>query len=259
MACSEPGRRFLLVALLAPLLAAACAAERELPPPAPEAVEPAVGFLTVDVPVLIRGRNFHLRASQGLDGAAEDRVSAQFRAWLGPIELRDATWIDQETLSAVIPANALAQGSHDLVVEGPYGTRGGLAGAYSAIQGTPPDLVLTVDVPPVVTLGEWARILVRVANAGPGAVDRIDVKLRHALNGRGVGGELPGAPVGGGDVPRSLPEGQSLEVEYLITTTAVGTFWYEAKAGGYSPVHEAALPSDKALVGYEVVEAVPPP
>jgi hypothetical protein len=258
MACSSV--RFLLAALLAPLLAAACAAERELPPPAPEAVEPAVGFLTVDVPVLIRGRDFHLRASQGLDGGTEDRVSAQFRAWLGPIELRDVTWMDQGTLAAVIPANALEQGSHDLVVEGPYGTRGALAAAYGAVPGTPPDLVLSPEaVPPVVTLGEWARILVTVTNAGPGPVERLDVKLRRALDGRGVGAGLSGALVGGGEVPRSLADGQSIEVEYLLTTTAVGTFWYEAKVGGFSPVHEASLPSDKVLVGYEVVDAVPPP
>jgi hypothetical protein len=254
MACS---RRLTVLGLL---LAAGCGAERELPPPVPEAVEPAVGFLTVDVPVLIRGRDFHLRASQGLEGAADDRVSARFRAWLGAVELRDVTWMDQGTLAAVIPANALEQGSHDLVVEGPYGTRGALAAAYGAVSGTPPDLVLTpVAVPPVVPLGERARILVTVTNAGPGPVERLDVKLRRALDGRGVGAGLSGALVGGGEVPRSLTEGQSIEIEYLLTTTAVGTFWYEAKASGYSPVHAAWLPSDKGLVGYEVVDAAPPP
>jgi hypothetical protein len=247
------GRRLLLAAAL---VGAACASERELPPPAPEAVDPAVGFLSVDVPVVIRGRDFHVRASQSVEGAGDDRVSARFRAWLGGVELREVTWIDQGTLAAIVPANGLSQGDHDLAVEGPYGTRGTLPAAYGALPGTPPDLAVDpVAVPSVVILGEPVTIRVHVTNAGPGPVDSLELQLKHAE----VGGPASGEPIAGPPLPATLVEGESIDVEYVFTASALGTFECEAKVGGYSPGSGGPLPTVKVRVRYEVVpvDAVP--
>jgi hypothetical protein len=245
--------------LLAAALGAACAGSPDAPAPAPESVDPAAGFLALDTPVVIRGRDFLVRASQGVEGAGEDRVDARFRAWLGGVELREVTWVDGGTLSAVVPADALAEGDHELVVEGPYGTRGALAAAYAAVAaagGTPAGLEFDpVAVPSVVAPGQTVTIRVHVTNRGPGALDPFLLQLRNATNGKGIGQPLPGALVGGGEIPDALGEGQSIDAEYVITApTAVGTYRCEVKAGGYSPGYGASLPSRKVLVSYDVVE-----
>jgi hypothetical protein len=246
--------------LLAAVLGAACAGAPDPSAPAPESVEPDAGFLAVETPVVIRGRDFLVRASQGVEGAGEDRVDARFRAWLGGVELREVTWIDAGTLSAVVPADALAEGDHELVVEGPYGTRGALAGAYEAVAaagGVPPGLEFDpVAVPSVVAPGQTVTIRVHVTNAGPGAIDPFLLQLRNATDGRGIGQPLPGALVGGGEIPDALAEGQSIDAEYVITAPMeVGTYWCEVKAGGSSPANGGTpLPSRKVLVSYDVVE-----
>jgi hypothetical protein len=254
--------------LLAAVLGAACAGAPDPSAPAPESVEPAAGFLALETPVVIRGRDFLVRASQGVEGAGEDRVDARFRAWLGGVELREVTWVDAGTLSAVVPADALAEGDHELVVEGPYGTRGALAGAYAAVAaagGMPPGLEFDpVAVPSVVAPGGTVTIRVHVTNAGPGAIDPFLLQLRNATDGRGIGQPLPGALVGAGPIPYALaegipdalPEGQWIDVEYVITAPAeVGTYQCEVKAGGSSPANGGTpLPSRKVLVSYDVVE-----
>lgn len=112
-----------------PLLAllAACAVDDVPRAPRPAAVVPGTWFPTSDAIVEITGEDFHVGATQRADGGGST-VDASYRAWLGPAELLEVTWIDERTLRARVPAG-LAVGWHDLLVQGPFGT-GVLGRAY---------------------------------------------------------------------------------------------------------------------------------
>ena len=133
MRCSRPA---LLASALA--LAAGCASEQGLGPPAPAAVEPASGFSTGEMPIQIVGDAFYVRAAQDVEGASGNAVSDGFRAWLGDVELSDVRWADGQTLTATVPAG-LAEGMYPLTLQSPFGTmsmamNGNLNFAQNAVE-----------------------------------------------------------------------------------------------------------------------------
>jgi hypothetical protein len=240
MACSS---RFLLLA--AALAGAACSAERELPGPVPTAIEPAIAYTGEEVPVVIRGEAFYVRGSHGVDGTAD--ASADFVAWLGTTALRDVTWVDTATLTAVVPPE-LGAGTYDLAVQGPYGTRGALAAAYVAVPGTPP--LLTVEpeaVPTTAAVGEPAEIRVHVTNHGPGGLNTVKLLLKFLVNG------VATENVPGGPSVRPLAAGASFDAVYPVTTATAGTFDFQAKASGFADATSAYVASQKAYVRLEVI------
>jgi hypothetical protein len=244
MPCSSAGRGLLLAAVLA---ASACSGETVLPPPAPTAIEPAAGFTAAEVPVVIRGEAFYVRGSHGAGGPGGDRASAEYRAWLGGVPLSGVRWVDRATLTAIVPAGTLADGTHDLVLEGPYGTRGSLPGAYAAIPGDAP--VLAVEpaaVPTTVLVGDPAELRVRVTNLGPGALEEVALSVKPVLAPRP---DLPGAPA-----PQDLAEGAHLDAAFPVSTSAPGTFEFEAKASGTVAGTAVGVSSDKVRAALEVVE-----
>jgi hypothetical protein len=238
-----PGRGL----VLAILCAAACSAERALPPPRPTGIDPPAGFRSVDVPVVIRGEAFYVAAVHGAGGAEGDRVSAGFRAWLGEVALEEVTWVDEGTLTAVVAAGTVARGPLDLVVEGPYGARGGLPAAYAAEDGQAP--LLTVEpvlVPSTVLAGEPAAVHVHVTNGGPGPLRDVTLSVKPTFGPRP---DLPGAPA-----PQELGEGASFDAVLPVSTAVPGTFEYEAKASGYAGAN-VRVTSEKVRATLEVVAA----
>lgn len=227
--------------LLAAALAASCSAERSVPPPVPTAIEPAAAYHETEVPVVIRGEAFYLRAWHGAGGPGGDAVSAQFRGWLGAVELREVTWVDAGTLTAVVPAR-IPLGTHDLVVEGPYGTRGVLPAAYVAVDGPARLTVIPAAVPPAVLVGDPAEIRVQVWNVGGIPVEDVEVQLKPLAAPKS---DVPGAPD-----PQVLEPGASFEAAFPVTTSVPGLFEFEAKASGKA---SAFVASAKVPVALEVV------
>jgi hypothetical protein len=229
--------------LLAAVLAAACSADAGLPPPEPTAVEPSLAYAGEEVPVTIRGRAFYARAWIGADGSPGGGVSTEFRAWLGSEPLGEVTWVDETTLTAVVPAT-IALSTHDLVVEGPYGMRGALPSAYVALAGLPMLRVAATAHPPTAVLGEPAFVHVRVENLGDVLLSAVQVHVKPAAAPRG---DLPGAPP-----PLDLDPGAFFDADFPVTTSVAGTFTFEAKANGIDPLG-AFVPSPKVPVVLEVV------
>jgi hypothetical protein len=245
MACTS---RPLLVA--AALAAGACSAERELPPPLPTGIEPAIAYAGAEVPVVIRGEAFYARGSHRTDGSGGD-LSTEFLAWLGTTQLREVTWLDTATLTAVVPV-ALGAGTHDLVVEGPYGTQGVLAAAYVALDGgTAPVLTVYPEaVPTTALVGDPAQIHVRVKNWGPGAVNAVKLLLKRVVDG------VASDNVPGGPPIQALAAGTFFDAVYPVTTSAPGAFDFQAKASGIAAATNAYVTSEK---GYVQLEVVAPP
>lgn len=238
MACAS---RPLVLALA---VAAGCAAERELPPPLPLAVEPASGFSTYEMPITILGDAFLVRASQSVEGEGGDVVSGAFRAWLGEVELLDVDRVDERTLTATVPGGVVP-GSYDLVVEGPSGRSAPLPGAYRAIAGPAP--VIKVEPfaePPVVTAGETGHVRVRVTNLGPGALTRVKLQLKWVVDGHAS------TPVAGGPDPRDLAVGERFDWSYDVPTTAPGTVELEVKVSGIDPVTGAGVSAPRVRVTF---------
>jgi hypothetical protein len=238
MRCSR--RALLLVAALA----AACSADRGLPPPVPTAVQPALAYAGLEVPVTIHGHAFYVRAWVGADGSPGDGVSTEFRAWLGSEPLGEVTWVDETTLTAVVPAT-IGVSAHDLVVEGPYGTSGELASAYVVLAGPGPTLhVVASALPPAALVGEPAFIRVRVENLGGVLLRSVVAHLKPAAAPRV---DLPGAPP-----PKDLVPGGFFDADFPVTTAVAGTFAFEAKANGIDPLG-AFVTSPKVPAVLEVV------
>jgi hypothetical protein len=227
-------------------MALACASEVALPPPAPASVEPALGYSNMSVPVTIHGDAFYLRASQSVEGRDGTSVSAGFRAWLGAVELEEVAWVDASTLAATVPAG-LGPGLHPLVVEGPYGTQGSVAGAYTVLA--PPGTRLTVHAVAVqdpVSVLQNARVDVTATNEGPDALRGTRVLLKQVVDG------VAKQPVPGDARPFALSPGESMVVRYEIATSAAGTLVFEAKASAVEVTTGAGVASEKVRTSVTV-------
>jgi hypothetical protein len=110
----------------------------KLEPPQPVSVEPPNGSLSSPVPVTIIGTRFtpFARATPGLGtGSTLDKsFKARLVSGVSSTDLLDVTWLDDQHLTAIVPANALAVGPYDLVVRSPNGLEGTLSNAYRAYQ-----------------------------------------------------------------------------------------------------------------------------
>jgi hypothetical protein len=145
--------------------------------PRPQSIEPAVAYGTVATRVVIRGDGFYARGVQLASGGSA--VDAHQRAWLGGFELGDVTWVDVQTLRAVVPPG-LAPGTYDLVVENALGDRGAGPGLYRVVAGSPAVLRASVEAPPVANLGQLSSVSVTVANDGDAAALGVACELSAA-------------------------------------------------------------------------------
>lgn len=83
----------------------------------------------VVTPVRVHGRDLRARPKVQFGGDGSVRVNAQFRAWLGDVELEQVEYVSVRELSATVPGE-LAAGLYDLTVLAPDGQRGVLAAAF---------------------------------------------------------------------------------------------------------------------------------
>lgn len=193
--------------------------------PRPEAVAPDSGDVTGPTPVLIRGQ-FPLRASQAWSGAGGDAVDASYRAWLGGVALGSVQWLDEQTLSALVPAG-LPGGPHPLLVEDARGRRGGLDGAFFAGV---PSVVLRQEVAPsraTFTEGQAGTITVTVHGDGNALARGVLPAL--ALGGAGTIA-LDAAPPAA-----DVPAGSSRAFSFGFTALAAGTVTLEVTSSAPAP------------------------
>ena len=96
--------------LLAVVALARCGGS-DSPNPAPTSVTPSRGFAANATPIVIHGTGFSVRAVQPASGGAPT-VDETFQAWLGNEALLDVHRVDEQTLTATVPAG-LYPGSED--------------------------------------------------------------------------------------------------------------------------------------------------
>ena len=211
-------------ALLAVLALAACGGS-ELPTPAPTSVTPASGSAATATPIVIHGTGFSVLTVQPSSGGAPT-VDATFQAWVGDRALDNVRWVDDGTLSATVPAG-LAAGPRDLRVQGPFGTSGGLAGAFTVEGIAPGSLSLVITAAPAsVNVGQAITVTLTVTNTSPGAATGV-VPESPTATGTGT----VGAPTG--PVPASiasLAPGASGTFTWTYTAAGPGTLAFSGAA-----------------------------
>jgi len=113
---------------------------------------------------VLHGEGFTPAAAQRLNGGGQIEVDADFRAFLGQVELGDVRWVDSHTLTAVVPPD-LAAGTYALSVEGPYGL--GMAdGVFLVSDAVPAALTASASFPQRARLGLELSVAQTVTNAG---------------------------------------------------------------------------------------------
>ncbi len=146
-------------------LALACA-RTSAPPgaPVPGTVEPKGTYVGTGPAVVLHGEGFTPAAAQRLNGGGQIEVDADFRAFLGQVELGDVRWVDSHTLTAVVPPD-LAAGTYALSVEGPYGL--GMAdGVFLVSDAVPAALTASASFPQRARLGLELSVAQTVTNVG---------------------------------------------------------------------------------------------
>jgi hypothetical protein len=215
-------------AFLAVLLASGCTTS-DVPAPLPSSVEPGTGYGGTPTPVVIHGTGFVLRAAQPSSGGSPT-VDTRFRAWLGEAELPDVVWVDQQTLRATVPAG-LPAGSHALVVEGPFGSRGRLEDAFVVAPLPGAALRATASaLPATASVGQDLRLTLVVANEG--TTDAVDVTPGTPTLASADGAAA--TPVDGPLPPSvaSLRPGQSATFVWTWRATAPGALSFDVRAAG---------------------------
>ncbi len=139
--------------------------DTELPSPAPTSVSPGRGFAGNATPVVIQGNGFSVRTVQSASGGAPT-VDETFQAWMGDQALLDVHRVDQQTLTATVPAG-LSPGVKTLRVQGPFGTSGELPNAFT-VEGTAlASISATIAAaPPTVSIGQVITVTATVTNTG---------------------------------------------------------------------------------------------
>src|SRR5438105_5612460 len=152
---------------------AACGRSEDLLPPAPASIVPASAHTAQPVPVAIHGDHFNLFGERNLgSGTALD---AAFRATLGGVALLDVRWMDNRTLSAVVPAG-LSGDDLELVLDGPTG-HAVLHRAFRASAVPPASIAISVAAPAQVESLAPFPISVTVANTGGTRLNHVQTSL----------------------------------------------------------------------------------
>ena len=108
-------------------------------PPSDISVEPATGEEGEEVQVTIRGAGFNPTVTRTTScGSRAHEVDDAFEADLDGTALTGVTWVDEATLSAVIPAG-LAPGLHDMILIDPSGNSVEIPDAFEVISGSDGD------------------------------------------------------------------------------------------------------------------------
>jgi len=198
----------------------------EIPTPAPASVAPARGFAASDTPVVISGSGFSVLTVQSSSGG-EPSVDETFQAWLGGQALLDVRRVDESTLSATVPAG-LAPGPYSLRVQGPFGTAGELAAAFTVEGSAQESLTAAIAAAPAtVSVGQSITVTLTVTNSTTAAAEGVVPSVPVVTGSATVA-------VSTGPLPASvaaLAPGASETFTWIYQSTGAGSL---AFAGGAS-------------------------
>ena len=201
--------------VLAVVAALAGCGGTEIPTPAPTSVTPARGFAGKVTPVVINGSGFSVLTVQPSGGGAPT-VDETFQAWLGDDALLDVRRVDEQTLSAKVPAG-LAAGRRTLRVQGPFGTSGELPDAFTVEGSALASLTAAIAAAPSrVSVGQSITVTLTVTNAATAAAT----------------GVIPSAPVVTGTATLGVPSGPQPASIPTLAPGASGTFNWTYRTTG---------------------------
>jgi len=239
--CCDPDRALRALALLSTVLAA-CGDRRAALPPRPLSIEPSVAYGSVPTAAVVRGDGFYVRGVQVASGGT--RVETRHRAWLGPLELADVTWLDEHTLQAVIPAG-LPAGTYDLTVENALGDRGSTPAAFRSLGGAPPALRAGIEAPPAANLGQTLSVTATVENDG----DATALAVTPVLLGSGAGSL---ALVGSAPAPADIPGRSAHAFTWSYQAVALGDVALDLQGGGQDEGTGEPVPLPHAGTSFSV-------
>lgn len=211
--------------------------------PRPLSVAPPLAYGSVPTAVVIRGDGFYVRGVQLASGG--NRVEAHHRAWLGGLELAEVTWVDGQTLRAVVPPG-LPPGTYDLVVENAFGDRGSVAGVYRVIPGSPAMLRASVETAAVANLGQAVSVTLTVTNDG----DTTAVAVAPVLSVTGAGAL---AALGAAPAATDVPARSARTFAWDFQAAALGDVTVTAQGGGEDGGTGAAVPLPPASAKMRVL------
>ena len=211
--------------------------------PRPVSIDPPVAYGGAPTAVVVRGDGFYVRGVQLASGGS--RIDTHHRAWVGGIELADVTWVDVQTIGAVVPAG-LAPGTYDVSVENALGDRGVLAGAYRVLGGSPALLRASMDARPVANLGQLVSVTLTVTNDG----DATALAFTPVLSVEG-GGAL--APLGTAPATADVPARSAVTFAWSFRASALGDAVLAAQGEGLDGGTGVRVPLPPASASVKVV------
>jgi hypothetical protein len=196
-----------------------------LPTPSPATVTPSRGAASTATPIRIKGTGFSLRTVQPASGG-DPSVEQTFLAWMGDRPLEAVRWVDEETLSATVPAG-LTAGSLALRVQGPFGTSGDLAGAFTVDAPARVALAATIATQPArVNVGQSIAVTLTVTNTGTASATNV-VPEGPTVTGTGT----VGAPIGPSPASiATLAPGASGGFTWTYPATLAGSVAFDGSA-----------------------------
>ena len=234
----------------APLLLAALALARcggsDLPTPAPSSVTPDRAFAGNTTPIVIHGAGFSVLAVQPSSGGSPT-VDETFQAWMGGQLLQEVRRVDDRTLSAIVPAG-LALGPKTLRVQGPFGTSGDLASAFTVEGSALASIAVAITATPArVNVGQSLTVVLTVTNAGSSAATNA-VPAAPTVTGTGTVGTPTGpvpasiatlAPGASGTFTWTYPASGAGTLAFAGSASAIDTFSGTAVTGVTVPASPA--------------------
>ena len=214
----------------------------EHPVPAPSSVTPDHGSSDQVTSVVIQGSGFSALVVQPSSGGAPV-VNDAFQAWLGDVPLQGVQRVDDATLSATVPAG-LPPGARTLRVDGPWGTSGELANAFTVDSAAVGAMSAVISAAPAtVSVGQPVTVTLTIQNTG--TADLTDV--------------LPGAPSVTGGATMGSPAGPTPSSLASLAPGAAGSFTWTYPTAGAGTVAFAGSATARSVPSGASVDAATDP
>ena len=214
-------------AIAATFLTAACSAPLgDSYQPHPTGVVPDSAPSVDPVQVVIQGTGFLASAKQSSGGGTPALDTTQ-RAWLGEVELQAVTWVDPQTVQAVVPAG-LAPGQYDLTVQNALGERGSLDAAYTVLPAAGLVGALSAD-SSTVNVGQLLTFTLTLTNSGGSAVTNIVLATPVVATTDGGGARPAGSDP---TPPGSLAPGEQQKLAWTFEPISAGHISISVSATG---------------------------
>ena len=212
-----------------------------------EATEPSCGQSTAETPVTARG-SFPVKPSVSSSG--DSSVDTTYRAWVGETVLSDVEWVDERTLTALVPAG-IAVGTYGFAVESPFGDRVTKEAAFEIrTAACHPVLDAVISIPPSIDLGDFT-VTMSLSNVGGGTASAVTAEVPSIVAGATAEALFKSGPEGS---PADLPSGQPATLfSWIFTATTPGTLALSSAAHGTDgatgeQVHSETAASNEAAV-----------